>query len=411
MNYESVYRNSFECKTFHLLSVLLALPLITNFLGSVMVIFKLSSNLTSYIIYLYALVQIVYILYKYNRLLLSSVVITTLFIFFFIAFQYLIFESNRIYFQKDFTNLIIVIVVYIPSLVMVTKIRNWHQFLQYQLWYIKLTPIMILLILIISSNTEFSNYMHLSNILLPGMLGSYLWIKQSKTKLKQLLFLVYILIQLFTGSRSALIAVFIFIILVEIVSVKNIRGLLKKQVLVVSFTALVIIFNKIFLGSVYKIINIVDITTSRNLRLFLSNNFFESNSRDSIYKLAIELIRKMDLRFYGLFGDRYILNLYMNDVVYVHNIYLELILAFGLILGSIISLYLTLSIVVKIIKKTNIDYKIILIYFTCLIFIRLLVSGSFIIEGNFYLLVGVLLNRKHIHEHNIEKHNHERENT
>ena len=131
-------------------------------------------------------------------------------------------------------------------------------------------------------------------------------------------------------------------------------------------------------------------------RKILSGNILASSTRDVIYEEAIYQIKNMGLNVYGLFGDRIRLDTFGHvggyTTNYVHNIFLELLLSFGWIIGSICIIALMYRIVTRLFTKNN-EYSTVVFALCCMFFLRLLVSSSFLIEGGFVLLLGVLHNR------------------
>lgn len=102
-----------------------------------------------------------------------------------------------------------------------------------------------------------------------------------------------------------------------------------------------------------------------------------------IAKIVIDNILNNNLWGHGIFGDRYFL-----DGTYAHNIFLEVWLDFGIILGTLVLLFLIVFIT-KTFLRSN-DKKLFLLFFS-LGFMPLLVSGSYLISIMFSILIGFLI--------------------
>ena len=119
----------------------------------------------------------------------------------------------------------------------------------------------------------------------------------------------------------------------------------------------------------------------------LNGELLISSTRSLIYEQANYALKNMGLSIYGLFGDRLFV-----DSIYVHNIFYELLLSFGYIFGGISIIALLVLIIKAIMFNKNNNLKIIAILFTTSLFLRYLVSGSFVIEGNFYIYIAIMIN-------------------
>ncbi|MGU8312496.1 hypothetical protein ACV3RX_10685 [Clostridium perfringens] len=132
---------------------------------------------------------------------------------------------------------------------------------------------------------------------------------------------------------------------------------------------------------------------SRTLEKLLNYELFISNSRNQIYDYANIELMNLGIRMNGIFGDRVALKKYDPNIVYVHNIFYEVLLSFGFLLGSTFFIIFIVKFLFTIISKKDFMLKQMVIFYFCLIFIRLLVSGSFVIEGDFTILIFLLFNR------------------
>ena len=95
----------------------------------------------------------------------------------------------------------------------------------------------------------------------------------------------------------------------------------------------------------------------------------------------------------GMAGDRYWLNAlgYGKTGAYTHNIFGELLIDYGIILGTILILFLCIMIYLCFIKRESMYLKIFKILFFSLGFSRLLLSSSYIIEVGFYVMMAMMI--------------------
>lgn len=194
------------------------------------------------------------------------------------------------------------------------------------------------------------------------------------------------------GSRGPLLALIIFwIVLIANIIVKD-KNYIKKIIYSI------IVFIVLFLGIFYfkDIIYFFDTLlcklgiSSRTINILLDQNADFSSGRATIFKITIEQIRKRPITGYGLAGDRVFL-----DGTYPHNIFLEILSQFGVIVGGFIIivtvLYWTYGIFMNK-DKTNNDLAII---FFGVGLVQLFVSGSYLTSSNYWLFMAICVNSVH----------------
>ena len=125
--------------------------------------------------------------------------------------------------------------------------------------------------------------------------------------------------------------------------------------------------------------------STRVFQTFLGE-FSSGTSLDSgRLEIQKELIRQIKINpfGYGLGGDR------VFTGWYAHNIFLELIVQFGIFIGGFLCVFLV-YIVISSLRKARAEMQIlsILLLFICTGLIKLLISGSYLIEPYFFLLLG-----------------------
>ena len=132
-----------------------------------------------------------------------------------------------------------------------------------------------------------------------------------------------------------------------------------------------------------------------------NNQFLYSPSRETLGNEIIEAIKARPLTGYGIAGDRYISWIHMLpdealttslDTMYCHNIALEFLVSYGVILGSLLLVLLVFIIVKALIVEKRSGHRIMIIMLLCGNgLLKLLMSSSYLLESGFYCLIGLCL--------------------
>jgi len=195
-----------------------------------------------------------------------------------------------------------------------------------------------------------------------------------------------ILLLIVVGSRGASLSVLIYIVLLLIT---KLIGGEKKMVFVISAIAVVAVlaFGSYYYNEVTSLIDSGEMY-SRNLSKLDDSSFFSHDDRNEI-KTVIERGIDSNPFGYGLLGDRIIMQNEHYEGVYAHNILLELRADFGILLGPAIFILLLLKMFVSY-RRLDGYRKDFLVMLIPAGFIKLLFSGSFLIEPAFYCLLALV---------------------
>lgn len=173
----------------------------------------------------------------------------------------------------------------------------------------------------------------------------------------------------FFGNRGAVLCIFGYIAIRSVLLNPN----RLHKFLYISFFALAsfflvfwqdIVFS--YLESIIRTFGIRSYTLSR----ILNASFYESNSRMILWNLYLDKIGEKPLLGWGVAGG------WISPEYYPHNIFLELLLSFGVIVGSIIGVYFILNYLKTIMCKNIVYRELLLIYAMCSI--SIFISGSFL---------------------------------
>lgn len=122
----------------------------------------------------------------------------------------------------------------------------------------------------------------------------------------------------------------------------------------------------------------------------MSGELLDFSNRTRIYDYSVAIIYQNGTKISGAFASRYYVRSIHDWFYYPHNIYLELMLDYGMILGGLLSIFLTMCIFVFFLKKGDGSKKMLGCILIILPFVRLLVSSSYLIEGLFFVSLGLM---------------------
>ncbi len=233
------------------------------------------------------------------------------------------------------------------------------------------------------SGGEVPEYMTFSyNILFPTVLLLLLTISEFKWK-RMFFAMVGGCLILVAGCRGALVCL-LLVNLLYIVFLGKISSF--KRVVLCSL--LVLLVGIIFLywdKIIALLINFMESlgVDSRTLIKLKEESFFEDSGRYDIQK---KLIPHIGIMPKGVFADR----VYADG--YAHNIFIELLIDYGYLIGGVMS-FMLIIFIFRAVKYADRNYRILLITLLSSGVIKLMMSGSFVnVEPCFYTLLGVGMN-------------------
>ncbi|MFW6008892.1 MAG: O-antigen ligase family protein [archaeon] len=333
-----------------------------------------------------ALVGIFYLLaFPYVFKKKKKIFINTYIISFFIFLSHIfIFSQNA----KQIINLIFpFFFMSLPSFIYAYSIENLNEFkkVMFKLSkYILLIGFVISILNLLKLLSIGSYSMSLSYyMLLPALM--YLNYFFNKKKLSYILFfLISLMIIISFGARGPILCISIYFLyeLIRFNKKMDIKSfilyvlIIFSLIIIVFFYEDILIFINDFLGN-FGI-------RSRTINLFIRENIHMSG-RDDIFMKGIQTIRDNPLIGVGIAGDRHLRG------NYIHNIFLEILMNYGVIIGLfLIILILSMSIWGIFLNEKN-KSDLIAIWF-CMGFVPLLVSSSYLIKIEFWIFLGILFN-------------------
>jgi len=201
------------------------------------------------------------------------------------------------------------------------------------------------------------------------------------------------------GSRGPIVSIILFFFIYNIFEININKISLKKTFALTSGVVLflIIIFNwNLFIKKLYSYFMDIGIF-SRTIYIFANlDNIDFSAGRISIYKESLNAISSNPILGLGIGGDRVILG-----GTYPHNIVLEVLINYGVIIGVIIICCLLFTIVNDFIFTKGEIKHLSSIYFS-IGFIPLIFSSSYLISTNFWIYLAIIMSKK-VKSNNLRK--------
>lgn len=214
-----------------------------------------------------------------------------------------------------------------------------------------------------------------------------LFFNRRESLLNAVLFSIGVFSILIIGSRGALMTMILFLLLYFILKPLIIGGRTTALILTLLLVPvfLVVDFNSI-VNSINAQLESIGFT-SRTLTKYLSgvDDFSSSSGRDEITSLAFQNLKVLPD---GLWGDR------QYSDVYVHNWILEVLLDAGIVIGAFIICYvifLNIRAIICTKKSRNLKYWVMLCFGISLVWVKFMVSSSFLVDSDFSLALIMFL--------------------
>ena len=192
-------------------------------------------------------------------------------------------------------------------------------------------------------------------------------------------FIISFLIILFCGSRGPLLSLAIYMLWNILLSETDTIIKRRTKILLLIFTMGIFIFYNRIVNAFVLASNEIGIY-SRTISMIEANNVMRDSGRNAIYLLNWQKIKEKPIFGWGICGELS----YSN--VYPHNLFIELCVDYGLILGALIIGLFVFSLLRKLISTCFSDNAIITLM--CLGFIPLVFSTSYLEYPFFWVLFG-----------------------
>jgi O-antigen ligase len=219
-------------------------------------------------------------------------------------------------------------------------------------------------------------------LLLPAIVFLNNFIDKASIK-SGVLAIVSILIILSIGSRGPILCIAIYFILYQIINFKKLN---KRKfifnILITIIILLVILYLEEILIMLARVLASYGIN-SRSISLFMQDKV-RLSGRELIYRDVLHQIRENPIFGVGIAGDR----LYTGT--YSHNILIELISSFGVVIGCLIIVSLFI-IILKSLFSLDIEGANSILIWLAIGFIPLFVSSTYLTYFQFWIFLGLAL--------------------
>lgn len=365
-----------DYKYLTILSLLFLLPLFIEFLT--LLHHEVNYCLNSIIRLIFLSVSILSV--RRQIKILDIKILIVLYSFFFI--NYLCFPSTNTY----YIYMLNVFVFYLPlAVIVVRKICNWDNFFLIVKPYSLLGVLLAICIVSVSDidmnladidDGDFS-YMKFSYCILPFIAILYVLLRKQKTFFLLCNFLIGFMCILLYGARATFFLLLLFIAFYEVYAANH------RFLLFVVLGAIIALVTVFFDELILWLSEIPEFSESRFVVKALAGQLTDGGDRDVLVEQSIRRIIDAGFEVSGFFGDRK----YIKGV-YPHNIILEIGMQFGLILG----VFMILFIIFIILKSLFFSkYPLISVYLCCVLFGRYMFSGSYVLEGSFWIWIFAMI--------------------
>ncbi len=192
------------------------------------------------------------------------------------------------------------------------------------------------------------------------------------------------------GTRGPILCILIYVAFITIYKAFKSKNLKKMLIFLLVFLIIlsVFIFDSLFIevsNVLVKVFEEIGFST-RVFDMILEGDIVASKGRESLAKQAVEAIIENPVWGYGVTADRAMFG------VYVHNMPLEVWCQYGVIFGSIILLAILVLTATSFIKsRRNKELLLFVLLFTCMNYVKLMVSGTYTTEPYFFFMVGLFV--------------------
>jgi hypothetical protein len=380
-----------------LLLYLFFIPQIYYYICDILSVFGF--NVTSIIVYVLCLIISFFIYYKTIQNGAKNIIIVFFVYLCVVAYSLILSPEINIYLLPSsfgYGHLFFAVLLYIPAFLGALSSKDNKLMLKKAICFSDIILCLVIIsfvirVIIVKVGIVSMDYMTYAYYSLPSIFNCF-YIGLHKRKLSLILSIIASIIVLLGGCRGALITLITFFMLYFFIyTTKN--NMKKKIViyLVMFISALITIF---YIDSIFNTLDKI-LTTyayrSRVLSTLMGNSFYDTESfidmggRITYWEKSISQISIIGA--YGIFGDRIILN---NN--YSHNIVLEMMIDFGGAIGFIIFLSLCYIWIKAFIiaRKLGEDFIIWCISSFSIIFVKMMVSASYLISIEFWFYLGLM---------------------
>lgn len=351
-------------------------------------VFKVNTIYDTLIFYLIFFTIIIFAVFSTFKTIKKDILLVVLGMLIIFIFTYLVYPENR-YFMFTNTNsfidnpIFIFIIFNISAYILTRNLKNYK--ILYEI--MKKFSIVVILVSFIIFLFDLSlgttvQYMVFSYNMLPHSLFLLFVLFEEKKIIFGCIGVLGSILIFIGGARGpaliTLVSLFIFLTFKN----ENFIGKIKKLTIGIVILIVVIIYFENILNILYDFL--LDIGyNSRTLLKLLENSFLDSSGRNIIYR---NLIKSFNIAGYGIYGDRALIG------TYAHNIFIEIIIDYGVIIGIPLILILFRYLYLAITVKDKILLMLTISFFASGV-LKLLITGSYLNqEPSLYIIIALGVN-------------------
>lgn len=187
------------------------------------------------------------------------------------------------------------------------------------------------------------------------------------------------------GSRGPFLDIALFVCILGLLSFRKSR---KKTLIFMAFAVVVVLFfvtYQAFMDWLVSALSQLNIS-SRTITMFVSGNVTSDNGRSAIWQATINMIKENPFG-YGAMGTRHVIYQY-HDVGHCHQIFLELLVDFGVFLGALIIVFLLFNAARLLLQEKFEAWRGVFLIFLGSAF-QLLLSGTYWHVTAFWACIGI----------------------
>lgn len=342
----------------------------------------LIASILSYLLLLMALITIIFFAHR-KSLLVNFLVFIGIPISFLL--NILFFRDSEPYISELMP---VIVTSRIPALLLMLNVTKWDDFYikmkRVSIPYFLLGILYLAIFLLGNYNEEATNYMRMAyNVLMSVCVIGIIGLIERRI-LYNILYWVALIAIFISGCRGALgVGACVYGLSYLVVKERSVK--IKWIFSGIVIFALAIAYNY---EEVESFIISRD-SESRIARKMDAGILFESEGRTLIQTVVMNEVRSKDFMPLGLCADREIADRTLGYPSYVHNIALEFIVDYGIVIGALLFLSL-LVFTIKTIRKSELVPKIVLCFFASYSIAKLMISSSYLEEISFYIYMGAL---------------------
>ena len=343
----------------------------------------------------YALVHLI----KKNWFLVPKILMVEFLYVVILLLNKLIFPYSAVYYQEYSMFLRQIIITFIPCGVVLSNVDNFENWILYLEKYAYIGMIMMSIAYPLGYLSRWDEQYW--GVQLSPFILIFYQLYLTKRNIKYIIYSFLGILLLMIGGRQSFIIVSITMIILYIYQNRK-KSVKKLLFFMCGCGGALFLISGVYSYIAKGILSIFSVMgiEPRTLSSIASGDLFDFSTRIKIYQTAWDCIVSNKTAVSGLFGDRHLLREIWPWMSYAHNFVLEILMDFGYLFGSIL-LFVCIALIIKNLRTKNEASKQFTLILVCLAMIRLMVSSSFLIEGYFYIMLGVLLRKKQRYENRI----------